>query len=89
MTQLFTAQTTDASSAVTKSTGRRTHFLAVAGTLGGGAVALEITPDAGTTWVSALSVTALGMTGVTLPENVDYRLTLSGSTGANVNAWVL
>ena len=72
--------------------GGRAAFLAW-GTFGGATVALQVSPDSGTTWlaaegarVAAVSVTAAGTVIADLPAGVMVRATITGGTGVEVSA---
>lgn len=57
------------------------------GSLNGGTVTLEQTPDEGTTWIELANVTAGSHTELTLYEGGAVRATLTGGGGAaSVNA---
>jgi hypothetical protein len=88
MKQLFTTQAVDGNSQQWDWPGGN-GMIAAQGTWGSGTIQLQVTPDAGTTWinVSGISITADGtVTFACAPGQV--RLNLSGSGGASLNAWI-
>lgn len=89
ITRIFIARTTNGASGTFQSTGRFATLL-TAGTFGGAAVAVEVSPDGGTTWITTtLSVTGPSSTNFIAGNGLLYRLTVSGATGTtNLNAWV-
>ena len=63
--------------------------LYVLGTLGGGTVVLQASPDGGTTWQTITSaITTVGRTLITVCSQCPLRLNLSGATSPSVNAWI-
>tara|TARA_B100001750_G_scaffold172218_1_gene140460 strand:+ start:73 stop:414 length:342 start_codon:yes stop_codon:yes gene_type:complete len=89
LTQVFTGVTADGESAELNWPGGVGQMV-VDGTFGGGTVALEMSPDDGTTWVAIggdASVTSDAVVNFDL-NGCDIRLSLSGSSGANLNGWL-
>jgi hypothetical protein len=90
MQKIFDGQAADGSS-----TARNWHggygTVVVAGTFGGGTVTLNASPDGGTTWVQVgydARFTADGMANFQLPGGMQLRLTLSGATNPDLDAWI-
>ena len=54
------------------------------GTFGAGTVALEYSPDGGTTWISLDTATANGVASVVIPAG-QVRGSVSGGTSASLN----
>lgn len=72
--------------------GGRAAFVAW-GTFGGATVALEVSPDNGTTWVAvegartaATSLTAAGTVVADVPAGLMVRASIAGGTGVSVSA---
>ena len=87
--KIFDGQTADANSSAEAWPGGVGQMVG-AGTWGGGTLKLQMSPDAGTTWVDiggSASITADGVCNFEL-NSCDVRLVLTGSTGANLNAWL-
>lgn len=60
------------------------------GTFGGGAVKIELSPDASTAFEDTdLTFTAQGMQKFYIPASTQFRATLSGSSGASINCSVI
>lgn len=61
------------------------------GTLGGGTIVIEVSPDGGTTWIpTAISRTTPGMESLSLSAgSYLIRANLSGATAPNVNGSVI
>ncbi len=94
--KVFDGQTSDANS--TAMTWDKSSLGTVwgEGTWGGGTISLETSPDSGTTWVPAddgsnnHQLTADGALTFQVAEGpeVQVRVALSGSSGANLNVWI-
>ena len=88
--QLFTAQTADGNSQAIRWPGGEGTYNAE-GTFGGGTATLQFSPDGGTTWKSCGSDAELSSDGAAnfkLPVGYHLRVSLSGASGANLDAWV-
>jgi hypothetical protein len=89
MTQLFTGQTTDASSQAIDFSGG--PVMMVVNKVGGtGTIALQMSPNDGTTWlpVDGMSLTADGTKICSHLPRCKLRVNLSSASSANFNVWV-
>jgi hypothetical protein len=94
MNQLFTGVTADGQSAEFTFKGGWGLLLA-AGTWGSGTITVQISPDGGTTWAALSDILGTGSAALTANGSVAFiappgqlRLDLSGSSGADLDAWV-
>ena len=89
MAKLFNDQTSAGVSQSSESQGSFASLLAK-GTWGGALLAVEVSPDAGTTWLTTdVQLTSDGIKNFISGRGVTYRLVLTGTTGTtNVNAWL-
>ncbi len=89
MEQVFDGQSADGSSAEFAYRGARYDMnVYVAGDLGGGSIAIEALCPDGTTWVSMGDAIEGAGLYVLRAAPTRSRLTLSGATSPDVNAWV-
>lgn len=88
-TQILTSQATNGNSASFPSSGTFLT-LALSGTFGGATVAVQFSPDDGTTWIgsSDLSFTAATVKNFQVARGMKWRLNVSGVTTTSLNAWV-
>lgn len=86
--QIFDGQSSDANASSESWPGGVGQMVG-AGTFGGGTLKLQMSPDDGTTWVDIndASITAAGVKNFEL-NSCDIRLVLTGSTGADLDAWI-
>lgn len=66
-----------------------TGLLVATGTWGSGTIAVQISPDGGTTWIglTSITMTANGTKEFTAPA-AKLRLALTGATNPSLTAWV-
>lgn len=89
MTQVFDSQTANGSSDTFEYRGARYDMnVYVAGDLGGGSIAIEALCPDGITWVSMGDAIEGAGLYVLRAAPTRSRLTLSGATAPDVNAWV-
>jgi hypothetical protein len=88
-TQIFTARTTDGSSASFESNGRVVTVV-VNGTFDGATVTIEVSPNLGTTWIpTTVTFTSAGVQNFVSGVGFSHRATVS-SAGAStsLNTWI-
>lgn len=94
MHQVFRNQAANGKSGILRIThGWQDMRLVGAGSLGGGTVRVEVSPDTGGTWVARDNVAAQLATvpstaaGIVIPNKSHVRLDLSGATSPNLSVW--
>ena len=90
MHQVFAAIVADATSGAFSNTAKdRTLIVLAGGGFGGGTLTIEISPDDGVTFVDSgvTGLSAAGVMEVTIPDESQVQLVLTGATTSTLSAW--